>query len=239
MLFQDDAARADAPDFLMGGGGMGALVRGHDWGSTPIGPPAGWPQPLKTLVGVMLAANQPMFVAWGPERTLVYNDAYAEILAGKHPGALGRDLLEAWHEIRADLSPIVEQAYAGRPVHMDDIAFVMHRKGYAEETHFAFSYTPVRGEDGAVAGFFCPCVEITEQVLGHRRRAADAERQRRLFEQAPGFIAVLHGPEHVLEFANAAYRRLTGDRGFVGRTVRDAIPELAVFRRAIGSHLTR
>ena len=30
--------------------------------------------------GVMLSANQPMFAVWGPERSLLYNDGYAEIL---------------------------------------------------------------------------------------------------------------------------------------------------------------
>jgi PAS domain S-box-containing protein len=213
-------------NFMADGGETGALMRSHDWSRSLLGAPADWPQPLKTLVGVLLTANQPMFIAWGAERTLLYNDGYAEVLASKHPSAMGRDFLEVWAEIRADLMPIVVQAYGGVPVHMDDIELLMLRKGYAEETHFAFSYTPVRDETGAVAGFFCPCIEITDQVLAERRRRADTERQRRMFEQAPGFIAILDGPEHRFEFANAAYRRLTGDRSFVGSTVREALPEL-------------
>jgi PAS domain S-box-containing protein len=214
------------PDFLTGGGKMGALIREFDWSASQLGAPHGWPQPLKTLVGVMLSANQPMFVTWGAERTLLYNGAYSEILGLKHPSALGRDFLDVWSEIRADLVPIVQKAYAGEPVHMDDIELWMERKGHREETHFAFSYTPVRDESGTVTGFFCPCVEITDQVLAERRRAADAKRQRRLFEQAPGFITILSGPEHVFEFANAAYVRLFGDREFVGKSVRQAFPEL-------------
>jgi PAS domain S-box-containing protein len=204
---------------------MGERMRAHDWATSTLGTPTAWPQPLKTLIGVLLTANQPMFIAWGAERTLLYNDAYSEILGNKHP-ALAQDFLQVWSEIRADLEPIVSRAYAGEPVHMGDIELWMQRKGKPEETHFAFSYTPVRDEGGAVAGFFCPCVEITEQVLADRRRAADADRQRRLFEQAPGFITTLAGPEHVFEFANAAYRRLFGDRDFVGKTAREAFPEL-------------
>jgi hypothetical protein len=73
---------------LTGGGAMGALMRAHDWSGSPIGRPESWPQPLKTLVGVMLASNQPMFIAWGPARTLLYNDAYCDILAAKHPAAI-------------------------------------------------------------------------------------------------------------------------------------------------------
>ena len=77
-------------------------------------------------------------MAWGEARTLLYNDCYAEILAGKHPGALGRDLLEVWHEIRSDLAPIVERTFGGEPVQMDDITLIMHRRGFPEETHFSF-----------------------------------------------------------------------------------------------------
>ena len=98
--------------------------------------------------------------------------------------------------------PIVEQAYGGEPVHMDDITLIMERRGYLEEAHFSFSYTPVREVSGTIAGFFCPCTEITGQIMAERRLAAETERQRRLFEQAPGFIAVLTQPEHIFEFVN-------------------------------------
>lgn len=157
--------------FLAGGGGMGALIRARDWAATPLGSPESWSEGLKTLIGVMLGSKQPMFIVWGPDRTLLYNDAYVEILARKHPAALGCDFLTVWQEIQADLLPIVEQAYAGEPVHMDDITLIMERRGYPEEAHFSFSYTPVRDQTGAVAGFFCPCTEITRQVMTERRQS--------------------------------------------------------------------
>src|SRR5215210_662174 len=62
-------------------GETGALMQAHDWAATPVGPPEAWPSSLKTLVDVMLGANQPRFVAWGPEHTLLYNGKYAELLA--------------------------------------------------------------------------------------------------------------------------------------------------------------
>ncbi|WP_322400625.1 response regulator [Massilia luteola] len=48
----------------------------------------------------------------------------------------------------------------------------------------------------------------------------------RLFEQAPGFICVLRGPDHVYELANAAYRRLVGGRDLIGKTLRAVLPEV-------------
>jgi PAS domain S-box-containing protein len=48
-----------------------------------------------------------------------------------------------------------------------------------------------------------------------------------LFESAPGCIAVVRGPEHVFEIANAAYRRLVGRTDLIGRRAADVLPELA------------
>lgn len=73
---------------------MGERLRATDWESTPLGEPQGWDGALKTLVPIMLASNQPMFMVWGASRSLLYNDAYAEILARKHPAALTRDFLD-------------------------------------------------------------------------------------------------------------------------------------------------
>ena len=58
-----------------GGGEMDAILRGHDGTGSPLGDPAHWPGSLTTLVGVMLASDQPVFLVWGPARTLLYNDA--------------------------------------------------------------------------------------------------------------------------------------------------------------------
>ena len=212
--------------FLAGGGETGALTRAHDWGATPLGPPQGWPQPLRTLVAVMLASRQPMFVAWGPARVLLYNDGYAPMLGRRHPAALGRPFPEVWSEAWPDLAPLFARTDAGESTHMDDIALTLSRNGYPEEAHFAFSYTPVRGEAGEVAGLFCVCTETTAKVSDERRLAAEGERLRALFRQAPGFMCVLRGPAHVVEIANAAFAGLIGRRDPIGKPLAEALPEV-------------
>ncbi|MDB5613385.1 MAG: histidine kinase [Devosia sp.] len=47
------------------------------------------------------------------------------------------------------------------------------------------------------------------------------------FENASAFIAILHGPEHIFELANAQYRKLMGVRVFIGRTIREVAPDVA------------
>jgi PAS domain S-box-containing protein len=201
-------------------------MRDHDWGASPLGEPATWPQPLRTLVGVMLGSNQPMFVAWGPERAILYNDGYAAMLGLRHPGALGTRFDDVWFDILEVVGPIMDRAYAGQSTEMEDIAYVMHRNGYPEQTHFSFSYTPVRDEAGAVAGVFCVCSETTSRVLAEARLATEVKRQRRLFERAPGFVAIMSGPDHVFEFVNDAFARIVGPRDFIGRSIRAVFPDI-------------
>jgi len=61
------------------------------------------------------------------------------------------------------------------------------------------------------------------------RIAARAEREllERVFELAPSFLAVLRGPDHRFELVNPAYYQLVGHRELLGRTVAEAIPEVA------------
>ncbi len=66
------------------------------------------------------------------------------------------------------------------------------------------------------------------QAVQETNEALEEERQhlRGLFEQAPGFMAVLSGPHHVFELANAAYHTLVGHREILGKPVREALPEV-------------
>ena len=205
---------------------MGRATREYDWARTSLGAPALWSQSLRTLLELMMGSTQPMFMMWGQQRIWLYNDAFIPILGRKHPGALGMPALEVWAEAKEALEPLFERVFAGDPVHREDIELLLDRHGRLEEAHFAFSYNPARDENGVVAGLFGVCIETTERVLSERRQQAAIERQRKLFEQAPGFIAILHGADHVFEFANHAYNRVAGHRELIGKSVREAFPEL-------------
>ncbi len=173
----------------------------------------------------MLDSRQPMFIAWGSERTWFYNDAFIPIAGRKHPDCLGMPASAVWAEAWTDLEPLFDQVWAGQPVHMDDISLALDRRGKPEEAHFAFSYTPARREDGTVAGLFGACMEITDQVIANRLLTSEQQRLSRLFEQAPTFMAMLRGPDHVFELANPRYLELVGHRPVIGRTLAEALPD--------------
>jgi len=223
---QQMATPSEPLSFLSGGGMMGAMMRSHDWSMSPLGHPDTWPQALRTVVGLMLNSKFPMFVAWGEELGFLYNDSYIAILGEKHPAALGRRFHSIWAEIWQDIHPLIVRAMNGEASYMDRLPLRMRRHGYDEQTWFRFSYSPLRGEDGAVAGMFCACLEMTGEVMAQRYRDEENQRLVTLFEQAPGIIAVLRGPDHVFELTNRSYLALIGHRALVGKPAREALPEV-------------
>lgn len=212
--------------FLTGGGEAGALMRSMDWSVSPLGRPEEWPQSLRTVVSLLLNSKFPMFVAWGPDLGFLYNDPYAEILGTKHPKAMGRRFRDIWSEIWDDIEPLVSKALVGEATFHEDLPLIMRRKGFDEQTYFTFSYSPVHDETGGIGGMFCACTETTREVESRRSLKAEKDRLQTLFQEAPGIMAMVSGPEHVFELANASYLELVGDRDLIGMTVREALPEL-------------
>ena len=149
---------------------MGALIRAHDWATTPLGPVHTWPQSLKSAVSILLPSKAQIVLFWGPELTAIYNDAYAPVFGAKHPWALGRPARECWSEVWHVLGPLFDGVMkTGEAFWAKDHPFFLHRQGFLEETYFDVSYDPVRAEDGSVGGVFCIVSEQTGRVLGERR----------------------------------------------------------------------
>lgn len=148
---------------------MGKRIHRFDWSATSLGPIGQWPQALRTSVSICLQSRFPLFVQWGPELLLIYNDAYTPILAAKHP-ALGRPMRVVWSDIWDVIGPMLGSVLAtGRATLMDDQLLVLNRHGYREDAWFIHSYSPIRGDLGTIEGIFTAVVETTDKVVGNRR----------------------------------------------------------------------
>lgn len=155
---------------LSQGGEMGAAMRALDWSKTKLGPVANWPQSLKTSVSTCLNSRFPILIWWGPDLTMLYNDGYRQIIASKHPAALGNPGRDCWYEIWDTIGPMLDGVlYRGQPTWSDDLLLLLERHGYSEECYFTFSYSPIRDESGGVGGVFTPVNETTDKVIGERR----------------------------------------------------------------------
>ncbi len=160
-------------DLLFAGGGeLGAQMRGVDWDKTPLGPVNRWPQSLRTCVRIILTSRQPMFVWWGDELINLYNDAYRNILGGKHPTALGQPAKVVWREIWDQISPRAESAMrANEGTYDESLLLIMERHGYREETYYTFSYSPVPNDEGGTGGIICANTDNRERIIGERQMA--------------------------------------------------------------------
>lgn len=160
----------ETPDFLAGGGELGARLREMDWNETSLGSPHRWPQSLKTAVRIMLTSRQPMFVWWGPELINLYNDAYKAIVGGKHPEALGQPASVVWREIWAQVGPRAEHAITRNEGTYDEsLLLIMERNGYPEETYYTFSYSPIPADEGGNGGIICANTDDTQRIIGERQ----------------------------------------------------------------------
>jgi signal transduction histidine kinase len=152
---------------------MSDLVREFDWSATPLGPAENWPESLKTTVRILLTSRFPMWMAWGPELTVLYNDAYARVTLGKkHPWALGKPATEVWSEIWTDIGPRISRVMETGEASWDETLFlILERSGYQEETYHTFSYSPL-GSNSRIEGMLCVVMEDTGRVIGERQMAS-------------------------------------------------------------------
>jgi PAS domain S-box-containing protein len=158
--------------FLEGGGEMGELTRKFDWSKTSIGSPDQWPSSLRTMVNVVLTSRFPMFLWWGKDLVQFYNDAYRPSLGmdGKHPTALGSTGLQTWPEIWDHIYPLIQTVLSGGDAPFRENEYLpIFRNGKLEDVYWTFSYSPVRGDSGEIAGVLVTCNETTQTVLQLQR----------------------------------------------------------------------
>ena len=187
---------------------MAGLIREHDWSQTPLGPMEQWPQSLRTALNLVLHAEQPTYLAWGPNYQFFYNDAYRPILGLlKHPAVgctVGEIFPEVWEQIGGCLDAVRTQ---GAVVTRRDRLLALQRYDYVEECYFNSTYSPVWDEHGQVGGVVVAVQEVTLRVVGERRRrtlnelAARAAEPGSVEEACARLLAAMDHNHHDLPFA--------------------------------------
>ena len=80
---------------------------------------------------------------------------------------------------------------------------------------------------GAAVTDGCRCCMAPRMLDQVTRLGSEHERLQTMFEKAPGFMALIEGPELKVTVANRAFRDLVGRQDIIGRTIPEALPELA------------
>ena len=183
--------RADSPYVAKDGtrpivfGEMAQLIESFDWSGSPLGPPAQWPQSLKTVLNICLRSRFQLAIYWGPELIFLYNDAESEVIGAMHPYALGKParevLVDMWETVGPMLHKVLQTGEATWSV---DQPLMIDRYGSVEEAFFTWSYSPIPDDAGDIGGVLLITEETTQRVLAERQLREAAERERWLRAEA-------------------------------------------------------
>jgi two-component sensor histidine kinase len=188
-------------------------------------------------------------------RFVFANAAYLRVTMRSWAEIQGRVLFEAFpnegesgRRLRASFERVVATGEA------DTLAFIPYDiagpDGRLETRYWSATHVPITSADGsryilqntidvtevaqmreaAVLPYRQGSAQLIEKARNveeaHRRLLAESADFRRLFQQAPGFFAIMSGPEHVFSFTNDSYTRLIGGRQVIGQPISQALPEV-------------
>ena len=196
--------------FLRGGSETAELIRNFPWAATEVGSIDSWPQSLRTTVAMVIHSTVPIVLLWGTHGYMIYNDAYSRFAGGRHPMLLGSEVRKGWPEVAEFNDHVMKVGLRGGTLAYRDQELTLHRHNLPERVWMNLDYSPVFDESGRPAGVIAIVVETTERVLADQRNAEERQRLSQMFEQGPSFMALLSGPAHRIEFANASYLQFVG-----------------------------
>jgi PAS domain S-box-containing protein len=104
-----------------------------------------------------------------------------------------------------------------------DVRLVRAADGAARWWHLRA--LPLRDEAGTIERWLGAGNDVHETRLAEQAVRIERARLVEMFRQAPAFMAMLRGPEHVFERTNRQYQELIGNRNLLGKPLREALPE--------------
>jgi hypothetical protein len=147
------------------------FTRNIDWASTPLGAMESWSAEFRQVANLLMASPHPGALFWGPDLTMMYNEAYRDGVAGlKHPGLMGTGFKGPFAELWDTVGEIfAECARTGKAVSMVDQMLPIERHGFLEETYFSWCFVPLYEGYATPRGFWNAPFETTRQVTNRRR----------------------------------------------------------------------
>lgn len=238
------ASPQDVARFSWRDGPMARATHDFDWSTTPLGPIADWPVSLVSAVRIMLGQRHAACMFWGPELTMLYNDAYVPALGAKADRALGQPFRKIWSDVWEDVRPLVDRTLSGEGTYNEEMRLIMTRNGFEEETFWTFSYSPLYDDAGQVAGLMNITVDVTQTV---KARRAQSVMQQELLHRIKNILSVtstvvsssLRHAETIQEARDTVGARIMALAKAQGlfTSLGDSADITEVMSRSIGAHL--
>ncbi|MFP4060718.1 MAG: ATP-binding protein [Bacteroidales bacterium] len=128
-------------------------INTYNWNNSLLGPLEEWPSILKTSLEICLASPELVFICWGPDHLLFYNDASASVLNINHSSVLGQPAEKIWKEEWKFLEPMVKEVIKkGEGDIKKHIPFPFPLKSGNQQNTFNLSITPLPVMDNQPSG---------------------------------------------------------------------------------------
>lgn len=141
-----------------------------DWAKSPLGLIKDWPAQLRQMILLLVQDPSPAAIFWGEDATIVYNEAYINLIGQKHPALQGQDPKIEFPEIWDHFEKLLANQRENAETVVEANAFLLpHRHGFYEETYFNWKFVPIVGPEGWVVGSHNTVVEVSVDVIRERR----------------------------------------------------------------------
>jgi signal transduction histidine kinase len=139
-----------------------------------------------------------MLLLWGRELVQIYNDAFrpslgsANVPGARHPRGLGMRAIDFWTDVWNITSPQLEAVMTrGESVWFEEVHIPIERNGGIEDAWWTYSYSPVRDDDGSIAGTLVVLLEVTGSVVARHELVAERARAESANRAKSDFLAVM------------------------------------------------
>lgn len=173
---------------------------------------------------VALSNIPDLVYVFGLDHRFIYaNQALLSLWGRNWNNAIGKTCLELgypdWHAALHDRE--IEQVVATRQPIRGEVPF----SGTDGTRIYEYIFVPVIGTHGEVESVAGTTRDVTEHRQAEEVVQSERTRLVELLQQAPAFMAMMRGPEHIFEVTNPFYQELIGGRDVIGKPVREGLPE--------------
>ena len=179
---------------------------------------------------LIMEAPVPMCMYTGREMKIeIINEA---LLAnwGRDQSVIGMCLKEAIPELEGQpFLKLLDDVYTtGVPYEIKDTEAMVMRKGVLSTGYYDLWYKPLFDAKGEIYGVLATGIDITEKVVAQKKLKESEQNLRNVFAQAPVGMALLSGPDFIIEIINSRFLELLikSSEEVLGKPVFDVVPEV-------------
>ena len=160
------------------------------------------------------------------------NKSFIEVV-GKGSDIEGKPLREVMPELEKEGQPflkILDEVYTTGKMFQSEASQVnIYRNGHLTENFYNITYSPLYDENGKIFAILDIAVDVTGEVKAKQQIVKSEKHLRNIILQAPVAMAILIGPEQIVEIANERMYELWGkpEKDLIGKSLFVGLPEVA------------